>query len=85
MNPDSNVIALYDGEPVRSGEPNQALIGALRALLDMAETGQLQSYIGTGFTGDGLRVATWCDYHQDTYQMLGSLAWLQHEYADRNK
>jgi hypothetical protein len=64
--------------------PNDGLIGAIRQLLAMAESGQLQSYIGTGFTYDGLRVATWGDHHDDTYQMLGSLAWLQAEYVSRH-
>jgi len=66
-----------------SSEPNQALIAGLRQLLEMAESGQLQSFIGTGFISEGLRVSHWSDYHTDVYQMLGSLAWLQHEYVHR--
>lgn len=79
----SNVISL-NGVPVEPSEPNQSLISALKAALAMAESGQLQSYIGTGFTSDGLRMATWCDSHDDVYQMLGGLAWLQAEYIKRH-
>lgn len=81
----SNVRALPGvKEPDEASKPNEGLIGALRQLLAMAESGQLQSYIGTGFTCDGLRVATWGDHHDDKYQMLGALAWLQHEYAHKH-
>ena len=65
-------------------EPNPQLVKNLRDLLDMAETGQLQSFVGTGFTRDGLRAATWGDFHSDVYQMLGALAWLQAEYVERH-
>lgn len=51
----SNVHVLPTGI-VPSTDPNEPLVAALRQLLDMAETGQLQSYVGTGFTHDGLRV-----------------------------
>lgn len=78
----SNVISLSGGT-VEPSKPNQSLIDALRAVLANAESGQLQSYIGTGFTNDGLRVSTWCNTHDDIYQMLGSLAWLQAEYIKR--
>jgi hypothetical protein len=64
-------------------EPNPALIEMLSDTLKMAESGKLQCYIGTGFTGDGLRVATWGNFHADKYQMLGSLNWLVHEYVHR--
>ena len=63
--------------------PNPELIKALAAVLSMAESGQLQSYIGTGFTHDGLRMATWCNFHDDVYQMLGSINWLASEYIHR--
>lgn len=64
--------------------PNEALCDNLRALLAMAESGLVQSFIGTGFTRDGMRAATWGDYHENVYEMMGSLAWLQHEYAQRH-
>lgn len=53
-------------------------------LLDRARDGQIQSFIGTGFTTDGGRVATWVDHHSNLYEMLGSLAWLQNEYVHRH-
>ncbi len=78
----SNVKA-FPGNAVPTG-PNQALIAGLRQLLEMAESGQLQSFIGTGFINEGLRASHWSDYHADVYQMLGSLVWLQHEYVHRH-
>jgi len=79
----TNVVNL-DGTDVEHGKPNPQLIDVLKKVLAMAEGGQLQSYIGTGFTDDGLRVATWCDHHIDVYQQLGALAWLQAEYIDKH-
>jgi hypothetical protein len=70
--------------PEDTAKPNDELIAALRRALEMAESGQLQCYIGTGFTSDGLRLATWCDLHDDVYQMLGSLEWLKAEYIERH-
>jgi hypothetical protein len=81
----SNVRALPGlREPDEAATPNQELIEALRRALDMAESGQLQCYIGTGFTSDGLRLSTWVDAHDNRYEMLGSLAWLEHEYVNRH-
>lgn len=70
--------------PGQAPVPNDALVETLRKLTAMAESGQLQCYIGTGFTADGLRVSTWADHHDDVYQMLGSLGWLQAEYIHRH-
>lgn len=78
----SNVKNLF-GQAVEVMKPNEGLVSALEQLLEMARTGQLQSYIGTGFTVDGLRATTWCNNHDDVCQMLGSIAWLQHEYVER--
>ena len=80
----SDVSPLHPGIKVNTGKPNEALCDALRTLLKMAESGQLQHYIGTGFTSDGLRVATWCDFHDDVYQALGSLEWIKQEYIFRH-
>lgn len=80
----SNVTALHANVSVPSGQPNEALIDALEQLLAMAKSGQLQSYIGSGFTCDGLRVSTWCDFHDDVYQFLGSMEWLKAEYLERH-
>lgn len=79
----SNVTALH-GATVPTTQPNEALIGAIEQLLAMAKSGQLQSYIGSGFTHDGLRVATWCDFHDDVYQVVGSMEWMKAEYLDRH-
>ena len=79
----TNVAMLHGGRAPTS-EPNESLIAALEALVAMAKSGQLQSYIGSGFTHDGLRVATWCDFHDDVYQVVGSMEWLKAEYLDRH-
>lgn len=80
----SNIAPLFAGKQLPNAEPNKALIDTLRDLLAMAETGQLQSYIGSGFTHDGLRVSTWCDFHDDVYQVVGSMEWLKAEYIQRH-
>lgn len=79
----TNVRAL-PGTTLPSAEPNAALVEGLEHLVEMAKSGQLQSFVGTGFMADGLRLSHWSDYHDDKYQMLGSLAWLQAEYVRRN-
>jgi len=80
----SDNVHTLPGFAAPSTEPNVRLIATLRELLAMAESGQLRSFIGTGFIHEGLRVATWADYHDDVYQMLGALSWLQHEYVHRH-
>jgi hypothetical protein len=80
----SNVQAL-PGSRVPSAEPNPAIVDRIRALLEMAEDGRLQSFIGTGFCADGGRLSLWCDQHTNVYEMLGSLAWLQAEYIHRHE
>lgn len=80
----TNVVTL-SGTELDPGKPNQNIVDAIKNVLEMAESGQLQSFIGTGFTNDGLRMASWCDFHGDVYQQLGALAWLQHEYVERQK
>jgi hypothetical protein len=79
----SNVTALPGLSNPTDTKPNEALIEVLKKALNMAETGQLQSYIGTGFTRDGLRLATWCDTHDNVYEMLGSIEWLKAEFLKR--
>ena len=64
--------------------PNRSLIESLRDLLGRAERGELQSFIGTGFTTDGMRAAVWADHHCNVYEMLGAIAWLEHEYVSRH-
>ncbi|MDO6966978.1 hypothetical protein [Rhizobium alvei] len=78
-----NVYTLFGENPPELGEPNQPLIKAITNLLEMAKTGRLQSFVGTGFTHEGNRLSLWCDTHPDIYQMLGSIAWLEHEYVER--
>ena len=81
----SNIKLLPGAVGISSAEPNLALIEQLGGLLDAARSGRLQSFIGTGFAdGGNSRYAFWSDSHDDTYQMLGALAWLQAEYIQRH-
>lgn len=71
-----NVVALQGSNPAEM-PINDNLVQQLRAALAMAETGQLQSYAGTGFTVDNLIVRTWVPDHDNAYEFLGALAALQ--------
>ncbi len=79
----TNVTAL-PGATVPTGEPNAALVRGLRDLLADAEAGRLQSFIGCGFMADGHRLSACFDSHENVYEMMGSLAWLQAEYVERH-
>ena len=79
-----NVLPM-PGREAPTVQPNADLVRELEFVLAEARAGKLQSFLGTGFTGDGsLRYTLWCDSHDDVYQMLGALAWLQHEYVERH-
>lgn len=80
----SNVKPLHPGYAIPSREPNAALVEALEAILDAAKSGELQSFIGTGWRADGLRHTLWCDFHTNIYEMAGSLSWLHAEYLHRH-
>jgi hypothetical protein len=84
--PKSNVVTLQGIPKTPGGTPNQTLIESLETVLMHARAGRLQSFIGTGFTEDGLRLTLWDDGEAlDVYSMLGALTWLQHEYANRHE
>lgn len=63
--------------------PNDTLVDMLRDLLHRAETGELQTFVGTGFTADGLRLTMWGPPHEDVFRMMGAITWMQHEYLFR--
>jgi len=66
---------------VETNKVNESLVKSIRKLLDYAESGELQSFIGAGFNADGsLRFTTWADYHHDIWAMLGSIEWLKAQY-----
>lgn len=77
-------VTAMPGCSVPTSEPNQALVAALRDLLSRAESGHLQSFVGTGFMADGLRMGFWCDLHPNIYEQLGSIEWLKAEYMHRH-
>jgi hypothetical protein len=75
----SNVVSL-SGEPHPAvGEPREGLVSLLEDMIVKARSGELQSFIGAGFTSDGGRISLWYEGEPHVYKMLGSLAWLQHE------
>lgn len=78
------VASIHGGLVRKKGEPNPALVDMLRDVLGMAERGELQSFIGTGFVEGGERLAVWGDFHLNIYEMLGTLDWLRHEYVNRH-
>lgn len=80
----SNVKSLPGLRVPGHAEPDPALIATIKGLLERAEAGELQSFIGTGFMADGCRISTWVDRHENVYEMLGSIAWLQAEYVNRH-
>jgi hypothetical protein len=81
---DSKVVGIHGGPVTATSEPNPNLVAGLENLLERARSGQLQSFIGTGFIASGDRCVIWCDAHPDVYQMMGSIEWLKLEYAHRH-
>ncbi len=65
------------------GAPNISLVEMLEDALAEARSGRLKSFIGAGFTIDGMRYSMFCEsLPRNVYEMLGSLAWLQREYEE---
>lgn len=79
-----NVVGLHGTKPAALGEPNQVLIDVLEDALARAKSGQLQSFVGTGFMADGCRLGLWADLHENVYEMMGALQWLVAEYTHRH-
>lgn len=80
---EGNIVRLNNQQVPELGEPIDSLIATLENVLELAKAGRLQSFVGTGFTADGCRMAIWHATHGNVYEMLGSLAWLEHEYVAR--
>lgn len=79
----TNVVKL-DGTPAHiPGTPDASLVEMLADMLEMAKSGELQSFVGTGFVSNGDRVSVWHTANQiDVFQMMGAINWLEHEFAD---
>lgn len=76
----SNVKAM-PGVVAPTSEPNPALIKAIENILESAKSGELQSFLATGFRADGLRMS--CIFpHTNVYEVVGSLEFLKAEYMD---
>lgn len=60
------------GKTSLPNHPNEPLIALLKDLLNFAETGQLQSFCGTGFTTEGLRITVLAP-GSDVYSMQGAI------------
>lgn len=77
----SNVKAL-PGSTVPTNEPNQSLIKTLEDILESARSGELQSFIATGFRADGLRMS--CVFaHRNVYEFIGSIELLKRDYIEQ--
>lgn len=63
---------------------NPDLIKIVEDLLAMAKEGTLQSLIGTAFTTDRRRLSIFADFHDNPYEMLGSLEVLRIEYVNKH-
>lgn len=79
----SKVVSIKGDRVPELGSVNQSLVEALEDALAFARDGRLQCLIATGFLADGLRFSIWTDAHPNVYEMLGSIAWLEHEYVQR--
>lgn len=79
----ADVIPLDTNYAPISSTPNDALIEGLEILLETARSGELQSFIGTGFRADGMRHTFWGDFHPSVFEMAGSLSVLHAEYIRR--
>jgi hypothetical protein len=80
----SDNVRAFPGNTVPSAEPRPGLISALEETLEAARRGDLQSFVGTGFTADGKRYTMHGGtIHQNVYEMLGAINWLGQEYIDR--
>lgn len=82
----NNNVKLFPGASVtlEPGQPNPHIIGMLEQLLAMAESGELQSFVGAGFNSQGERVSVHADTHANVCEMLGSITLLQQEYLCRH-
>lgn len=79
------VVNLFSSEPVPAlNEVNESLVSVLKRALELAESGSLQSFIGTGWTNDGFRFSVY-DHskHTNFYEMLGALEFLKDKYKER--
>lgn len=77
-------VAAFPGCKVPSKESDATLVRMLEDLLERAKSGDLRSFVGTGFVADGGRLAFWADWHPSVYEMRGALAWLETEYVHRH-
>lgn len=71
---------------VAPDQPDAALVELLRDLVKKAESGELRSFIGTGFLANGRRMSLWGedDSNPDLYSMYGALCALPVEYMKRH-
>lgn len=79
----SNIKALRGGS-IPTAEPNQALINALKDILEDAQSGRLQSLFAAGFLADGLRMSCILGEHTNVYEVIGSIEMLKHDYINRH-
>lgn len=85
----AKVVSIRGGVPVEpkddeKPEPCQPLIEALEDALKRAKAGELQSFIGAGFTAEGQGYYLIAGFHESDMEMLGMLEWLRQDFFMRN-
>lgn len=75
-------VTALRGATVHTGEPNEALVAALKDILADAESGRLQCFFGAGFLSDGLRMSCIINNHPNVYEVIGSIEMLKHDYIN---
>ncbi len=77
-----NVKPIHNRIVIESAEPNEALIAGLEGLVEQARSGQLQTFIGCGFSSDGLLIEYIGDFGSSMFKTLGGLEWLVDSYKE---
>lgn len=67
---------------VVENEPVLELVSLLRQLTAKAESGELRSFVGTGFMHNGTCAMCLGDFSDDPYRMLGALSVLRDQYVE---
>ena len=76
----SNIIGM-PGVVAPSFGPNQTVIDIVRAMLEQAESGMLQSVFAVGFLADGTRMTGIANTHPSVYEVVGGIEMLKMEYV----
>jgi hypothetical protein len=79
----SNVIAL-SGVPIAQQAVNEGLVKALHGALEMAKTGELQCFVGTGLLGNADRLSIFSiGQGENVFTLYGAVSMLPAELFQR--